>query len=385
MIETGPQVTGGDPGGDPGDDPGDLPGGHPAGPDGDGRDGGRTGNRTGRKRTTWVEGLRIGIVAFAIWLLLFAPTLQRNARASPVGTRRAVSLDLLGPVADVSRVLELSHIVSAADRAIGKGSGNGVRSALSSLGPSGVAGGTAGEDAREDGAGPGDRSGATTTAVPAYKNPTAAVPLRVLIVGDSLGIDLGQSLQTVLAGTGVVTATSDGQVDTGLTRPDYFNWPAELQSDLTAYAPEVVVVMLGANDPQDFPGPPDVPYGTARWGRMYAARVLSFMEEATSGGAKVVWVGQPPMATPGRTAAMADIDGIYRSEAGKVPGVTYMASAPIVGTPTGGYTAYRTVGGRQVQVRTTDGTHLAPAGARILAQAVMAELRGGLHIRLPAG
>ena len=51
-------------------------------------------------------------------------------------------------------------------------------------------------------------------------------------MGDSIGIDLGDALQPDLAQTGVVTAALDGRVSTGLTRPDYFNWPAELADDL---------------------------------------------------------------------------------------------------------------------------------------------------------
>jgi hypothetical protein len=62
-------------------------------------------------------------------------------------------------------------------------------------------------------------------------------PLRVLILGDSLGIDMGGPLQNDLANTGVVQATLDARESTGLTRPDYFNWPAELQSDLGTARP----------------------------------------------------------------------------------------------------------------------------------------------------
>ena len=50
----------------------------------------------------------------------------------------------------------------------------------------------------------------------------------MLIVGDSIGLDLGGPLQYDLAQTGVVSAALDGRESTGLTRPDYFNWPAEL-------------------------------------------------------------------------------------------------------------------------------------------------------------
>ena len=53
-----------------------------------------------------------------------------------------------------------------------------------------------------------------------------------------------------LAGFGDVTTYLDGRIDTGLTRPDYFNWPAELQVDLANQQPQLVVVMIGANDPQ---------------------------------------------------------------------------------------------------------------------------------------
>jgi len=53
---------------------------------------------------TWTRALWITLAAFGIWLLLDAPTLQHNAKVSPVGTRRTVSLDVLGPIAAVSRV-----------------------------------------------------------------------------------------------------------------------------------------------------------------------------------------------------------------------------------------------------------------------------------------
>ena len=70
----------------------------------------------------------------------------------------------------------------------------------------------------------------TGTTVPGITHPTAADPLRVLILGDSLGIDLGGPLQNDLVNTGVVKATLDARESTGLTRPDYFNWPASCRA-----------------------------------------------------------------------------------------------------------------------------------------------------------
>ncbi len=60
--------------------------------------------------------LFLAVCSFALWFLLFAPILQHNAQVSPVGKRRTVSLDLTGPVAAISRTLQLSRIVSVTGR-----------------------------------------------------------------------------------------------------------------------------------------------------------------------------------------------------------------------------------------------------------------------------
>ena len=110
------------------------------------------------------------------------------------------------------------------------------------------------------------------------------------------------------------------------------------------------------------------------------------MTEAASGGAKVLWVGQPPMASPTRTAQMANLDGIFEAQAKKNPAVTYVPSNTVLGTPLQHqYTAYLNVKGQQVQIRTTDGIHLAPAGDELLSQAVIAAMRTDLGIALPPG
>jgi lysophospholipase L1-like esterase len=344
----------------------------------------------GRRNLPWPRVLLVCVCAFGVWLLLFAPTLQHNAQVSPVGSRRTVALDLLGPIAATSRALQLSRIVSETDAATGRTGnrpGNGVTLTLgggshhrSGHGAGGPANGT-GTTVPAGGSG---SSVPTTTAVDA-RHPTAANHLRVLITGDSLGLDLGGPLQNDMANTGVITATLDGHESTGLTRPDYYNWPAELQADLTTYHPQVVVIMIGANDPQDFPGPPDVPFTSPSWNTMYAARVAQFMQIAGSGGAQVIWVGMPPMQNSALSAKMMDLDTIVQQQAAlQKPPVTFISSWTMLGTAQGAYTAYITsASGQVVNVRTPDGTHLTPAGGEVLSQAVLATLRTNLHYVLP--
>jgi uncharacterized protein len=327
----------------------------------------------GRLRAPWTKVLGMGLAAFAVWFVLFAPTLQHNAQVSPVGERRTISLDLVGPVAAFSRATQLSRIVSATGREDTKPGGT---AGLSFSGPP--------ADKSKRKTSPKAGPAATTTTVPVNpKRPTVANPLRVLIVGDSLGLDMGGALQDDLAGTGVVQAALDARESTGLTRPDYFNWPAELAEDLKTVSPQVVVIMIGANDGQDFLGPPDVPFTSPQWNPTYAQRVAQFMAEAGNGGATVLWVGMPPMQNPVVSAQMADIDTLVQAQAAAAkPPVTYLNTFKSLGTPQGTYTAFVTNGaGQVVNTRTPDGIHMTPGGSQVVAQQVIAKLTAmGYHL-----
>jgi hypothetical protein len=328
--------------------------------------------------------LGLGAAAFGLWFLLFAPTLQHNAQVSPVGLRRTVALDILRPFAATSRALQLSRIVSETD-ALTSRTGNqpGTGLITTVLGPRHRT-----QHPTTTTSLPGPPNPATTTTattVAPDTHPTTAHPLRVLIVGDSLGIDLGQPLQNDLANTGVVTATLDARESTGLTRPDYFNWPAELAGDLQRAQPQIVVVMMGANDPQDFPGPPDTPYAAPQWNGLYAQRAAQFMQIAGSGGASVIWVGLPPMRDPGLSAQMSDLNAVDQQQAAALkPPVDFLSSWTVLGTAQGGYTAFITnAAGQVVNVRSPDGIHLTPAGGEVLSQQVRDFMRRALHVVLP--
>jgi len=340
---------------------------------------GAVGPPDGRVRLPWTRVLLLGVLAFALWFLLFAPTLQHNAQVSPVGTRRTISLNLTRPFAALSRALQLSRIVSGTGRENDQPGGT---AGLIISGPRVDA--PKAKTKAKTSAVPGRTPAATPATVPPNpKLPTAANPLRVLIVGDSIGLDMGGALQSDLAGTGVVNAALDGRESTGLTRPDYFNWPAELTNDIKADSPQVVVVMIGANDAQDFLGPPDTPYTSPAWNGLYAQRVAQFMQIAGSSGAAVVWVGMPPMQNPALSAQMADLDTIVKQQAAAArPPVTFIDTDKSLGTPTRGYTAFTTnAAGQIVNTRTPDGTHLTPGGGQVVAQQVIAQLvTEGYHL-----
>lgn len=340
-----------------------------------------------RRPVDWRRALATGLVCFSVWLLLDAPSLMRSAKAAPIGVRRTVAIDALRPVSDLSTALGLSHIVGAADRVMGRTGNSEIKvvgppirepSGSRSSGSSGTKNppkltrargssrmGTS--QAPSHGSAPNSPAGLAP-----LPSPTALDPLRVLSVGDSLGLDFGQSLVDDLGSTGVVSAVLDARVDTGLSRPDYFDWQLELEGDLQRYHPEVVVVFLGANDPQNFvEGGSALAYGTPAWDAAYAARVGDFIEVAVSSGARVLWVGMPPMADPTLSSKMQLLNGIYEHETQLYRGASYFPSWPVLSS-NGVFAAYLPdASGNEVQVREPDGTHISPAGAERLSQATI--------------
>jgi hypothetical protein len=190
----------------------------------------------------------------------------------------------------------------------------------------------------------------------------------VLVVGDSLGIDLGWQLEDHLGAAAATTLDAVG--DTGLANVSYYDWPTHLGAELASLHPSVVVVFVGANDDQGlYVGPTPVPPGSAVWDAAYAQRVHQMLIEATAAEARVVWVGMPPMAAPGLNTFVAHIDGIFEHQVARARGALYVNSAAVLGTPTGGYQA--SGGPRGEVLRTPDGVHLTSARASLLAAAVI--------------
>ena len=204
--------------------------------------------------------------------------------------------------------------------------------------------------------------------------PTQSAPLRLLVVGDSLGIDFGQPLVNDLAATDVVSAVLDGHIDTGLARPDYFDWQSELQRDLTQYQPQAVVVFIGANDPQNFmDGSTSLSYGTPAWNAAYAKRVGAFMAAATARGPGSCGSGCRPWPTPASTPRWRTSTASTRARPRPTPGSRTSrrgrcSPTPRASTPPSSLMPR----GTRSQVRDPDGTHLSQPGAQRLSQAAIA-------------
>jgi hypothetical protein len=214
--------------------------------------------------------------------------------------------------------------------------------------------------------------------------PTAQQPLTFVEIGDSLGEDLGFGLgDSVFASDPLVRVIQAAVGDSGLARPDYYNWPAQLESLIQEYHPGALIVFIGGNDAQSFiQNGQYVGFGTAIWHRVYSARVAQMMSEALDAGARVLWVGMPIMQDSGFSAEMQALNSIYQAEAAEHPGVTYFSSWPVFSGSNGQYVASSLIGGQEVLLRDPDGVHIASGGGDLLAQDLVSPMEKAWGIQL---
>jgi hypothetical protein len=216
--------------------------------------------------------------------------------------------------------------------------------------------------------------------------PTASKPMTILDVGDSLGEDLGLGLGYTLGSNPLVRVVQAARGDTGLARPDFYNWPAHLAALLNEYHPEVVTILIGGNDSQSFDADNQVVvFGTSLWRTIYTQRVDLMMIEAKKAGAKLLWVGLPIMQDPGFAASMQTLNGIYTAQAAlHHPDVEYLSTWALFSNAQGQYSAYLTnSSGQNVLARDPDGIHIAtPGGCDIVAVAAIKQIEKLWHVKL---
>lgn len=216
--------------------------------------------------------------------------------------------------------------------------------------------------------------------------PTTSSPYRVLEIGDSLGVDLGFALQRIWGAGTTVQVSADAVGDSGLANTGFYDWPATLAGDLSATHPQLVVVLLGANDMQSLAvGGADAPYGTTAWDQAYRARVAQISQEVAAAGADLLWVGEPAMQTPRLSAGMTHIDGIDAGVVGGQPWAAYLDPNPAL-SPAGGFatTGPTPATGAPTALRTPDGVHLTPAGAAVVALAAARAVATAFDVEVPA-
>jgi uncharacterized protein len=304
-----------------------------------------------RRRSTAGAALAAMLLGFFVAGLLDAAALRRDAETMPIGGRRTVALWFVRPVAALGGAIGFDEPARALDRVLGR-DGEGAHHTRDDL----VAGGAAAIWPR---------------------TVTPARPLRLYVGGDSMAGQFGGHLVALAGRTGLVRARLDYRVSSGLSRPDFFDWPQRLIDEVADTRAEAVVMLLGGNDAQDVEWDGRVlDVGTPAWLDVYRLRVAEAMDIASAGGRRVYWVGQPVMRDRAYDERMAMLDRVYEEEAARHDGVTYIDARSLFAGPDGGFAAYlRGPDGVLTRMRGPDGVHFTRAGADRLAVRVLEVVR----------
>jgi uncharacterized protein len=315
------------------------------------------------------------LVCLLAWSILYAPELVRSAKAHPDGVRRDVSLVVLAPFAWLSDVTGLDAVSDAAARAAGRDPNADV---------GGVVGGV--EVSVDDIPSFHPRPGTDPDPKPPVhdtrlREPSGDNPLRVVVVGDSLAVGIGFFAERVFKPF-FVDVVKQGRISTGLARPDYFDWPGQMQVIADRYRPDLTIVMLGENDNQDLQGSGGEilqETGQPGWPEAYERRVESFARTATADKGHVVWVGLPIVRDPNRWPLSQRLNEIYRDVADRLPNVAYVDAWSMF-EKDGDYTAYYRDRGKVLLVREADGIHFTADGYTLLMRAVADVARDEFHL-----
>ncbi|MDP9301409.1 MAG: DUF459 domain-containing protein [Actinomycetota bacterium] len=298
------------------------------------------------------------LLGILLWGLLYAPELKRSSETQPEGLRRTVSLAVLNPIVWVEDRAGLTRLIDNATQALGRH-------------PNEAVGGGSDVDPLPNVPAP-VHPAQHPQRDTSIRVPTNAKPLRVVIVGDSLAQGIGTFAERVFKPS-LVDVIKQGRISTGLARPDYFNWPAQMRFIVERSRPDLTIVMLGENDAQSLVSPGgqvEAQIGTGDFPPAYEQRVRSFARLATSVGGHVIWVGLPNPRDTRRWDFIERQNGAFRDVADQLPNVAFFDTWNTFATPGGGYTAYYRDGNQLTLVRADDGVHFNADGYTILMRLV---------------
>jgi uncharacterized protein len=293
------------------------------------------------------------VVALALAALVNADSLVRRAETKPLGPERDRSLAFWHPVQDIAHVTQISRLRDVGDWMVGN----------EDLGGGGIPLG-------------GPRTTVPPDAVrPTLRAPTADEPLRVYIGGDSIIRDAGDAFLNIASDSPLFETTLHYENATGLTRPDFYDWPAAFREDMETHRPEVAFILFGGNDSQGIPGPNGEAFegpNDPRWREEYARRVGGVMDVLRADDRIVYWIALPPMRDQGFDGRAEIMNQIYREAAASRPWMTYLDLHPLFGDERGEYVERKgDRSGELVDLRQEDGVHLSQPGAGLLAREML--------------
>jgi hypothetical protein len=209
---------------------------------------------------------------------------------------------------------------------------------------------------------------------------------KILVVGDFIAGGLAWGLDQTFADEPKIAVFDVSNNASGLVRDDHYDWNTQLPTILNEQKPDVVVVLIGANDRQQIRSGKDrlAPHSDG-WEKAYIARITSMADTLKVFGRPFFWVSAPPMRASSSSRDMDYFNGLYKTAVAAAGGHyidiwngftddngNYISSGP-------------DVDGQLRALRNSDGINFTRAGRLKLAFYVEREIRKQTGIGAGAG
>ncbi len=202
-------------------------------------------------------------------------------------------------------------------------------------------------------------------------------PRRVLLIGaSSMQFWVGHKLEARLGEDYEgVKVNRYGQLATGLTRPDFMDWPAKLRSLAESFKPDLVICNFGGNDAQSIPKGKykQIKYGTPEWDEEYGRRVTEIIDIGREYNADTVMIGMPIMRREKFSAKMRHLNRLMKA-ATEDAGMLFVETYEKASGADGKYRRVIKVGAKKGLMRLSDGVHYTPLGGQFITGEVMKEV-----------
>lgn len=210
-------------------------------------------------------------------------------------------------------------------------------------------------------------------------------PRKLLVVGDSLAIGLSLSLRRSVAELDNVELIEEGKVSSGLANPKYYDWAKALRVFLDKYKPDVVVIMMGANDAKYInvnEKPRPTGSGNKTWPEVFSMRVEDFLATLADKNIPNYWIGLPIMGDPPYAKQAMVMNEIVMAECAKFKNSHYLETWNLLADDGGSYSTFLPNDkGVKIKVRANDKVHFTVAGGDILAQTFLKTLAKDMELR----
>jgi len=118
---------------------------------------------------------------------------------------------------------------------------------------------------------------------------------RILVVGDFAVNAMAEGLTRTYNDNLDIVVITKTERSFGFIRSDYYNLPVRISDIITEEKPDVILVMLGANDRQIMKfANKSLDVLTPEWASNYCNRVILFSETLRKSGHPWIWLGLPP-------------------------------------------------------------------------------------------